>query len=173
MFTPTLEDRISVAKFMGWYIEIGEIDPKYPNQEWHTTKRLNTEDWGGSQCVFIDSDTVEEDRIKIDNDLWDIICSPIYGRCGKQLSDYNQLMKLIEKIESLDYTSVYMSKTYLGEFYIEIFYDTPSYKSQNKKTILIKDKTLSKEESIYKACIEYIKWYTENALTDKSQLNKY
>jgi hypothetical protein len=76
--------------------------------------------------------------------------------------NWNDLMPVVDKIESLEFVSVYTNKTSLGEFSIEINYDTHPYKyNQLKKTIFIKDKNISKIEAVYKACVEFIKWYNQ------------
>lgn len=77
-------------------------------------------------------------------------------------SSWDWLMPVVEKIEQIKCVNVYTSKTTHGEFSIEISYETPSYAGiQNNKSIFIKDKTLTKIESTYKAAIEFIKWYNE------------
>jgi len=73
---------------------------------------------------------------------------------------WDWLMPVVEKIESLDFASIFMSKTYHGEFSIEISWETPTYHlKQNNKYFIIKDKALSKKESIWTAIVEFIKWY--------------
>ena len=74
---------------------------------------------------------------------------------------YDWIMPVIEKIESLDYVSVYFSKTYLGNHKVEISKHTPSYKLlQVSKTVFCEHE--SRLEATYKAVVEFIKWYNQN-----------
>jgi hypothetical protein len=86
-----------------------------------------------------------------------ITCYTLNFEALKYHEDWKLLMPVVEKIESLKYTSVYTGKTYLGEFHIEINYDPPSHKC--KKTVFIKDKSLTKHEATWLAVVEFIEWY--------------
>lgn len=80
--------------------------------------------------------------------------------------DWCWLMPVVEKIEKLEFINVIMSKTYLGEFSIEISKYTPTYKMQQiNKVVFIKEKTFTKIESVYMAVIEFIKWYNQQKNT--------
>ena len=60
-------------------------------------------------------------------------------------SDWNWLMEVVEKIESLGYR-------------IEIVKHICRIYLSNKETIIISENT-PKIESVYLACVEFIKWY--------------
>jgi hypothetical protein len=68
-------------------------------------------------------------------------------------SDWNWLMEVVEKIESLDYDVKIFNST------VEI----TSYKD-DFKTIFGYSDTYSKKEAVYNACIDFIKWYDKNAV---------
>ena len=63
-------------------------------------------------------------------------------------SDWNWLMEVVEKIESLGYR-------------IEIVKHICRIYLSNKETIIISENT-PKIEAVYIACVEFIKWYNEN-----------
>jgi hypothetical protein len=77
-------------------------------------------------------------------------------------SSWNWIMKVVDKIESLKYISIYISKTYLCKKHrVEISYEAPDYQhSQNNKTIFIESE--SKIECVFFACVEFIVWYNSN-----------
>lgn len=168
----TLEDRITIAKFMGWYIEIEKIDPIYPDQEWYSTKRLNTEEWDASRCVFINSgnnEKEEAEKIEVVNELWEKLCHPSYGRAGKYYTDWNELMQVVEKctigknIEGLPHCQIDISFNWCRIAYKDNVYNYDSRDHFKKLTTI---------EAVYNVVLEFIKWYNSNNETDKSQLNK-
>lgn len=61
-------------------------------------------------------------------------------------SDWNWLMEVVEKIESLDYRFA------ITEFLSEVSNEKLSIKSWKEKT---------KFENTYNACVEFIKWYNQ------------
>ena len=63
-------------------------------------------------------------------------------------SDWNWLMEVVEKIESLGYR-------------IEIVKHICRVYLSDKETIIISE-NIPKIEAVYNACIEFIKWYNEN-----------
>jgi len=65
-------------------------------------------------------------------------------------SDWNWLMEVVEKIESLEGIGI--------DFYkgcIDIY-------NEEVNLIRINRKGLTKIEAVYNACVEFIKWYNEN-----------
>ena len=73
-------------------------------------------------------------------------------------NDWNWLMEVVEKIESLDsgiYTLIFQQKSCLiwnndkGE---ELEFFNGSFKGETKI------------EAVYNACVEFVKWYNENAV---------
>jgi hypothetical protein len=64
-------------------------------------------------------------------------------------TDWNWLMEVVEKIESLDF--ILPSQEY-GQY--------KAMKIEDALTIKYKDTT--KIEAVYNACVEFIKWYNEN-----------
>ena len=66
----------------------------------------------------------------------------------KYHEDWNWLMEVVEKIESLVYR-------------IEIVKHICRIYLSNKETIIISENT-PKIEAVYIACVEFIKWYNEN-----------
>ncbi len=73
------------------------------------------------------------------------------GLAKKLYSDWNSLMSVVEKIEGLGY------KTYI------VFFDGMTKMHQTSidkdNTCLIKQVNKSKIQSVWLACIEFIKWY--------------
>lgn len=140
---------------------INQLDNPKILENMNTTEnnKLIAEFMGVKLKVLLDTDNMCFER----ENSWDIIHVDdfiVNGGCFAYHTNWDRLMEVVEKIEKLDYVSVYTNKTHLGEFSIEITYDTLAYKYvQNKKTVFIKDKTLSKIESVYNACVEFIKWY--------------
>ena len=76
-------------------------------------------------------------------------------------TDWNRLMQVVEKIESLDsgiYTLIFQQKSCLiwnndkGE---ELEFFNSSFKAETKI------------EAVYNACLEFIKWYNENSAKEK------
>ena len=65
----------------------------------------------------------------------------------KYHEDWNWLMQVVEKIESLGYR-------------IEIVKHICRIYLSNKETIIISENT-PKIEAVYNACVEFIKWYNE------------
>ena len=82
--------------------------------------------------------------------------SRILALCFHESWDW--LMPVLEKIEQLKNMNVYTGKTKLGEFHIEITHE----KGLLDKCIFVKDKTLTKLESYYKAIVEFIQWYNKH-----------
>lgn len=66
-------------------------------------------------------------------------------------SDWNFLMQVVEKIESLEEV-IYFRIT----SYVEIQYRS------DKGLSFIHIRTISKLEAVYQACVEFVKWYNEN-----------
>ena len=66
-------------------------------------------------------------------------------------SDWNWLMEVVEKIESLGYKI----NNFSNNNYIYIGKD-------NVSSVIINEANLTKKEAFYKACVEFIKWYNEN-----------
>ena len=63
-------------------------------------------------------------------------------------SDWNWLMPVVEKIETDNYGFKMCRKV------VEVYYD-------NTKVIILKTKEKTRIESLYKAVVEFIKWYNE------------
>ena len=69
-------------------------------------------------------------------------------------TDWNWLMEVVEKIESLDY-------------WVEIlggYYNQCNIGKQNNIKNLIERDSETKIEAVYNACIEFIKWYNEQII---------
>lgn len=70
-------------------------------------------------------------------------------------------MNVIEAIEKLNYCNIYFSKTYLGEYTIEITHETTIYRyQQNNKTAFIRNK--DKKEAVVEAINQFLTWYDQN-----------
>lgn len=68
----------------------------------------------------------------------------------KYNTDWNQLIQVIEKVESLDYVFAIHNETvnvFNGQNNIKYYNEYFEYKT--------------KIESVYNACVEFIKWYNE------------
>lgn len=68
-------------------------------------------------------------------------------------TDWNWLMQVVEKIESLDYMVIH--NFYISKFEVVI----KAEHNRVFKDIHIANKT--KIEAVYNACVEFIKWYNE------------
>lgn len=68
-------------------------------------------------------------------------------------SDWNWLMQVVEKIESLD-NQLYFVKIHTGGCFIHPINDTRDYKAKQYHK--------NKIEAVYNACVEFIKRYNEN-----------
>ncbi len=76
-------------------------------------------------------------------------------------SSWDILMPVVEKIENINYVSVYFSKTYLGIHKVEISLHTPNYVSPTvSKTVFIENN--NRLEATFRAVVEFIKWYNTN-----------
>ena len=76
-------------------------------------------------------------------------------------SDWNWLMKVVEKIENIDKTEVQIFGDFRGYYlcYIRQYSDNKSPKD-------IRIETKSKIETVYNACLAFIEWYNENAVKE-------
>jgi hypothetical protein len=75
-------------------------------------------------------------------------------------TDWNWLMEVVEKIESLGYISNQDSRICEGSlkpiYYFRIF--IKHYRGQNVGY----SKANTRIEAVYNACVEFVKWYNEN-----------
>lgn len=101
---------------------------------------------------FIGTESLKE--LLLDKNGFISIDKDIYEQCKFHL-DWDWLMKVVEKIESIEY----------GVYQVDILQE--GCKILKKCSLLI-DKTVSKLEpdttkikSVYLACVEFIKWYNE------------
>ena len=78
-------------------------------------------------------------------------------RTHKQLrfdTDWNWLMKVVEKIESLNYDFEILG----GEWVIIIDCDP----DRNESDVIIETSDETKLSTVYKACLQFINWYNDN-----------
>ena len=106
---------------------------------------------------------IEEQEIQIESE-WGyglVEQDLLFAEQLKFHKDWNWLMEVVEKIESLDsgtYTLVFQQKSCLiwnndkGE---ELGFFNSSFKAETKI------------EAVYNACVEFIKWYNENSADKK------
>jgi hypothetical protein len=70
-------------------------------------------------------------------------------------SDWNWLMEVVEKIEDLKHCQIDISLNWCRIGYKDTLFN---YDSRNHF------KDITKIESVYNACVEFIKWYNENKI---------
>jgi hypothetical protein len=127
-----------IAEFMGAKIEIWEE----VNQPYY--KGTNHKGWS---CGSSDRQRVEEN---------------VYNSCNFQ-NDWNLLMEVVEKIESLDFRFEMLSQKSNqkeGLMYCNIEIGSTSYSGADITIDSYGGKT-NKIEAFYNGCVEFIKWYNE------------
>jgi hypothetical protein len=97
--------------------------------------------------------TFEKNLGWYDNDMLmeQIVYDQQNGNCFDKLlfdTDWNWLMGVVEKIESLGY-------------YVKILKSTCVILDVEERCIVIELNTLTKIEVVYNACVEFIKWHNE------------
>lgn len=161
------ENNKLIAEFMGWYVDIEPYDENYPTQEWSTLRNKNG-DWSSSKCVHTNNPDADKEREQNHKKMWEHLVNPCYGKCSYK--DWNSLMPVVEKIESLKYTvrigaepwvddetgNVIRNKTQhvclITNWYYQVIINSAG-SGHNK---------LSKLDSTYFAVVNFIKWYNEN-----------
>ena len=104
--------------------------------------------------------TTENNKIIVEFMKWDILNDMTYSKAtkGKWIeldklkfhSDWNWLMEVVEKIESLGNCQIDISLNWCRVGYKGITIDSRDYL-----------KSSSKIEAVYNACVEFIKFYNE------------
>ncbi len=94
----------------------------------------NIHSWSDAPFYY----TTEDTREKVIKNI---------SKYSKYSKDWNWLMQVVEKIESLDYNITIQYKN----CYIDIDKDLQIYTFSK-----------SKIEAVYNACVEFIKWYNKN-----------
>lgn len=84
--------------------------------------------------------------------LWEHLCHPEYGRCGTYHKDWNRLMPVIEKIESLGYDT--RIRTHLPVKHLCSVNDEHGNPD-------ICEVSSSKIEAVWLAVVKFIKWYND------------
>ena len=93
-----------------------------------------------------------------------------YVKNLKYHSDWNWLMEVVEKIESLGYRTLtenecfMITKSKLSSFDVRSKDDYNTIFSDNYE---INHYGGSKKENVYNACVEFIKWHNENSAKEK------
>ena len=119
--------------------------------------------------------TTENNKIIVEFMKWDILNDMTYSKAtkGKWIeldklkfySNWNWLMEVVEKIESLGYRTLtenecfMITKSKLSSFDVRSKDDYNTIFSDNYE---INHYGGSKKENVYNACVEFIKWYNEN-----------
>jgi hypothetical protein len=102
-----------------------------------------------------------------DNEIW----LPKFGVChlgnnGKVLkfhNDWNWLMEVVEKIESLEFYPKNSTCIGFDSFGVEINKKRCDITRYGDFTLnLLQGNGSTRIESVYNACVEFIKWYNEN-----------
>ena len=85
-------------------------------------------------------------------------------------TDWNRLMQVVEKIESLGYRTLtengcfMITKSKLNSFDVRSKDDYNTIFSDNYE---INHYGGSKKENVYNACVEFVKWHNENSAKEK------
>ena len=119
--------------------------------------------------------TTENNKLIVEFMKWDILNDMTYSKAtkGKWIeldklkfySNWNWLMEVVEKIESLGYRTLtenecfMITKSKLSSFDVRSKDDYNTIFSDNYE---INHYGGSKKENVYNACVEFIKWYNEN-----------
>ena len=119
--------------------------------------------------------TTENNKIIVEFMKWDILNDMTYSKATKGkwveldklkfYSNWNWLMEVVEKIESLGYRTLtenecfMITKSKLSSFDVRSKDDYNTIFSDNYE---INHYGGSKKENVYNACVEFIKWYNEN-----------
>lgn len=74
-------------------------------------------------------------------------------------TDWNLIHDVFEAIENLKHTSVYTAKTKLGEYTVEISYETSSNSRQSDKTVFIRG--VNKKNASIEALDKFLIWYLQ------------
>lgn len=70
--------------------------------------------------------------------------------------DWNGLMPVVEKIESLNYY------VWIQKHYCEVFYIDNNEKNESVKFVITHSNSINKIESTYKSAVFFIKWFNEH-----------
>ena len=108
--------------------------------------------------------TTENNKIIVEFMKWDILNDMTYSKAtkGKWVeldklkfhSNWNWLMEVVEKIESIGFT-------------FETKKNWARITRKGENIILRWEEDKTKIEAVYNACIEFIKWYNENSAKEK------
>jgi hypothetical protein len=154
-----------IAEFMGWDIEL-KITDDYPNIEGHYSRNLITDSWDMGMYVHLDSDDVANKRIETDTKLWDNLLNPSYGRAGQYHLKWDNLMPVVEKIESI-------KDSHHGHFAIHISSNSCTIQGTNlwryingtlAEAVYMSDPNAilnTKIESTWYNIVQFIEWYNE------------
>lgn len=143
-----IQDNITIAKFMGWTIEV-RVSGLYPHLENHTTVNTRVGGWDMGQTVFLSRADVDEQRRQVDENLWRNLTHPEYGRCGQYHTDWNRLVEVFQRIHAIIY---------------EWEYDTPErdkFEEIFDFDYIASELLLGDIQGLRSRCITFINWYND------------
>jgi hypothetical protein len=151
----------SIAMFMGWFIE---IVPSANDKEssWATSRNKFTHNYVMSISFG------KNNELKTEKDaeeyLWYELCNSNYGRYGKYHNDWNELMKVCDRIETLNngLGGLYGNGTIPLMIEInrinELFYRCNIIFNEHSK---FSNATFNRIEACWLTCGDFAKWYNE------------
>lgn len=145
-----IENNKLIAEFMGAKVKL--IDNQYYFYDWKNKLcSITPTTW---------NNTPEETL----NRIWEIALKKD-GRLGQFHKDWNWLMEVVEKIETIsefnrlpEFFIMYDNREEFKGWYWSI--EIP--KKFNKECYKHNNREKTKIEAVYNACVEFIKWYNEN-----------
>lgn len=141
------------AKFLGW--KYSQNYTHYDDWCFEWEERDDGVWYKESDLIKTPEDSFKQYYVKVDG-----VYLSDYEYRLKFDSDWNFIMEVVEAIEKLERTNVYFSKTYLGEYTIEITHNEGirEYLNKTKKVFI---RSYSKQEAVVQAINQFLIWYNK------------